>query len=628
MVRVFASSGDFHVAVFMSHDAALLAWNFDARPAAFAGVEIRRRREDTGEETVLSEGQLIQRFCYGDYTVPPARISYTVTCFGADNKPVLHRVELRGLGVVDAFAELSHSVWFNRGVAGSQRYAKNFPGDELTQEKLSWLGKGLDVALVRFCALALDSRFELHVCAYELTLILFLESLKSAIARGVRVRVIYDCKSSGGKLKETSLEAKAALDSVHFPPECLIARTQSSSAISHNKFIVLSRDGVPEKLWTGSVNFTSGGVYGQLNAAHVISDLNLSNQFKKYWELLSTDPTPAKLKLEVEKLSPLPSELKSKDCVAIFSPRSNSNLLHIQAAIADSAKSSSFLTAAFGINPLLQSVMEKKNGIERFLLLESTDKLDLNFQNLPHLKDRIAVGSFLGKKTADILELTEEELTGLNKHVKFVHTKLLLADMFCPCPILVFGSGNFSEASVEKNDENQIIIRGDANLADQILVHLFRIFFHFLWRKRLESEPPEKNFFLKKRNENWFAKYFVSDSEKFRQRELMCPVRREEIAEEPKNLVLNIEQYAGAAVKMIGAKKKEKKEVVARAIEKTEDGKFAVTFSYDAELVEKLKIEICSEERQFDNLKKRWLVNASSEEALRVFASEHGFTFL
>ncbi len=623
MGRAFGSSGDFHVALYMSHDAALVAWNFDKPPPAFAGVEIRRRREDTGEETALG-AELIQRFCYGDYAVPPTRVSYTVTCFGADRTAVLHRVELRYLGVADAFAELPHAVWFNRGVAGSQRYANHFPGEELTPDKLEWLGKGLDSALLRFCGLAQDARFELLVCAYELTLLPFLEALKAAVGRGARVRVIYDCKSSAGKLKDTSLEAKSALEAVAFPAASLIPRTQMSSAISHNKFIVLSCEGEPQKLWTGSTNFTAGGVFGQLNAAHVISDPVLARQFKQYWELLAADPAPAQLKPLVEKLSPLPTELKAKDCVALFSPRSNANVLYVQAAIADSARESSFLTAAFGVNPLLQSVMSKTNGVERFFLLESTEKLDVAFQALPHLQDRISVGSFLEKRAAGVLELTPEELTGLNKHVKFVHTKLMVVDMFSSCPVVVFGSGNFSDASVTKNDENQIILRGDTEVADQLLVHLFRVFFHFRWRKRLEKELPEENFLKKQKPANWFVKHFVPGSEKARQCELMCPTHPRG-GEAAGPLALNLELYAGAAVKM--AAKPKAKAAVARAVTKTAEGKFAVTFPYDLELLEELKNAIRSEERTFDKASKSWIVNATSEDALRTFASEHQFTF-
>ncbi len=656
MGRAFGSDGSFHVAVYSSHDASLIAWNFSACPEGFEGVSLRRRREDTGEEWDLGEGQLVQRFCFGDYTLPAARVTYLVSALTQGK--VSHRVELRGLGIVDALAELPHAVFFNRGVAGSQRYAGAFPGQEMTPEKLAWLGKGLDVALFRFCALATGPRHELLVCAYELTLSPFLEALKSAVARGVRVRVIYDYKTKGVNLKDTTQDAKTALDGAGFPQECLIQRTQQSSAISHNKFIVLVTDGVATRLWTGSANFTAGGVYGQLNAAHAISDPQIALPYKQYWDLLSSDPAPSKLKPELEKLTPLPATLKPRDQVVVFCPRITTDLLLLQAAVAESATESTFMTAAFGVNPLLQSVMSKPSAVERYLLLESTAKMTQEFQDLPHLKNRISVGSFLEKKVADVLELETEELSGLNKHVKFVHTKLLLVDMFSSCPVVVFGSGNFSEASVNKNDENQILVRGDTELADQVLVHLFRVFFHFRWRKQLEKELPEENFLKKKRSPHWCRSHFVAGSEKERQKNLMCPIGADGAKKEHESLVLDLAAHVGKASKMAQAPKAAKspsesgsvasspgsaatkltgvakatsspaKPKQSRIVKRNEDGKFEVTFAFDAAVVEAIKRAIPGSERSYNGASHVWTVNATSEEALLTFATEFDFIFL
>ena len=98
------------------------------------------------------------------------------------------------------------------------------------------------------------------------------QALKEAIARGVNVRVILDHKSSKGVPKSTTADALAAIEANAFPVEHLVFRTNPASAISHNKFIVFVRDGMPVSLWTGSTNFTPGGIYGQLNAAHWIKD--------------------------------------------------------------------------------------------------------------------------------------------------------------------------------------------------------------------------------------------------------------------------------------------------------------------------------------------------------------------
>lgn len=84
-----------------------------------------------------------------------------------------------------------------------------------------------------------------------------------------------------------------------------------------------------------------------------------------------------------------------------------------------------------------------------------------------------------------------ERLTGLNEHVRYVHTKVLLIDMFSEEPIVISGSANFSRASMESNDENMLLVRGNKALADAYAVEFFRIFEHMRYRNKQEGTPPK-----------------------------------------------------------------------------------------------------------------------------------------
>jgi hypothetical protein len=180
------------------------------------------------------------------------------------------------LDVPDAYS-LPHAVFFNRG------YNKNKEGED-EEKKLLWLGKKLETAMLKFIddAMAKDALF---VCAYELRHIPFLECLKRAINRGVKVKLIFDYKKSKGELKETALDANFALKETQFPEENLIRRTEGNSFISHNKFIVYCRGGEenPLRVWTGSANFTPSAIYGQLNCHSWINDEKMA---KKYLGLI------------------------------------------------------------------------------------------------------------------------------------------------------------------------------------------------------------------------------------------------------------------------------------------------------------------------------------------------------
>ena len=360
------------------------------------------------------------RFSFGDFTLTGI-VSYRVSSVNAAGI-VTRSVVFEKVGLGDPFS-LDHAVFFNRGCAGSQRFATGFgeqkpdEGVETSPEKLAWLGKGLDRAMLQFVRLARDGRDCLKVMAYELTLSIMLEELKLAHARGVVVQVLFDCKTSAGKLKQTSQEAEAALAAANFPAQCLFRRTQPASAISHNKFMILLENGNPTKVWTGSTNFTLGGVFGQLNAAHLISDPSIAAQYSEYFDLLKTDPTSASLRTKLNGddkgslIRGVPSQLSSHHTSVVFSPQSNVSLLLLQAALVRAAKESVFLTTAFGINSLLLSCLGASSS-EIFVLAESMQGIDADTQQ--RLKDRISAGALLEKQAAAVLELSEEQLSGFH----------------------------------------------------------------------------------------------------------------------------------------------------------------------------------------------------------------------
>jgi len=97
----------------------------------------------------------------------------------------------------------------------------------------------------------------------------------------------------------------------------------------------------------------------------------------------------------------------------------------------------------------------------------------------------IAVGNHLSDSVLeDWIQKTfvDEELTGLNGHVRYVHTKYMLVDPLSDDPIVVTGSANFSNASTKNNDENMLIIRGDTRVADIYLGEFMRLYTHYRFR--------------------------------------------------------------------------------------------------------------------------------------------------
>jgi phosphatidylserine/phosphatidylglycerophosphate/cardiolipin synthase-like enzyme len=63
-----------------------------------------------------------------------------------------------------------------------------------------------------------------------------------------------------------------------------------------------------------------------------------------------------------------------------------------------------------------------------------------------------------------------------------IHTKLLVVDFTGDAPTVISGSHNLSKSASEGNDENYLIVRGDADVADCYGVELMRLYDHYRFR--------------------------------------------------------------------------------------------------------------------------------------------------
>ena len=60
----------------------------------------------------------------------------------------------------------------------------------------------------------------------------------------------------------------------------------------HNKFFVLSKDGEPVAVWTGSTNISENGIVGHLNVGHSVDKTPMSRRrISTYWTAVVRQPT-------------------------------------------------------------------------------------------------------------------------------------------------------------------------------------------------------------------------------------------------------------------------------------------------------------------------------------------------
>ncbi len=528
----------------------------------------------------------IQAFLWGDYTADPDTMyTYTITpMYGApDALKTGARVTVRIR--TESESDNEHAVYFNRGVAGSQAYSSRFgkyrrwypeargdriawrdyvkPQDAPAQSAWKWLSRGLEEALLHYIARADGPRYSLRAAVYEFNYPPVLQAFVDAVERGVDVKIVHHAKqtravqlarSKGETVtvrdaatgKESTLRGlevvrkqtgdevckatEAAMDAIgvrktqaiEARSEMLIPRTQTQ--ISHNKFIVLLEDGVPIKVWTGSTNFTAGGIFGQSNVGHVVRDEDVAQRYLDYWEALAADPRRKDMQAwNVAQQPDLEGAPQINSITPIFSPRPSVAMLEWYADRLAAAESSVHFTAAFGVSKEIEAKLVKgkrapnNEGYLRYVMMEGLrdTRTRENKRRIAKCnQNRIAWGETRRKKRGEQGTL-EESLTGLNDHVEFLHTKFMLIDPLTDDPITIAGSANFSDPSTTKNDENMLVIRGNTRIADIYLGEFMRMFNHF-HRRNIDNARTKESYLAA--GDGWIAPYYKAGTQEWNER--------------------------------------------------------------------------------------------------------------
>ena len=515
------------------------------------------RTFEMAENSGLKPGQLVstlehpvQSYSWGDYTAKPNHIyTYTVVPMYGESGNLRKGSSVKVK--IKTHCEDECGIYFNRGVAGSQAYARRFDNvrpSEIKDKKkqkaaYKWLSRGLEEAILAFIDQAKNSNFALRAAVYEFSHLPVLEAFGTAARKKADVKIVYDRRKRGPFEATEKATRKAGIRKLMIPRKV-------GSAISHNKFIVLLEKGEPVAVWTGSTNFTAAGIFGQSNVGQVIRDKGIAKQYFDYWTRLSEDPTNKELRpLNVEATPDPVGPIRKKGTIKpLFSPRNDLTALEWYGERLAAAKQSVCFTAAFGISATLAGPLLKKKDYLRFIMVETQgskrakkptpenpkpkSQFDV-FQDIRKVKNNeIAIGAILREANDaagdDLHHWLRESLTGLNTHVKYLHTKYMFLDALTNNPTVISGSANFSSASTTSNDENMVIIQGDTDLADIFLGEFMRLFHHFYFRqfanraaRKKSGKSVDKSPHLRS-DDSWTERFFDSKSIKSLERKFFA----------------------------------------------------------------------------------------------------------
>jgi phosphatidylserine/phosphatidylglycerophosphate/cardiolipin synthase-like enzyme len=510
-----------------------------------------------------SRDQPFQTFLWSDYRASPAtQYDFTIVALYGDLHAFEERHTLEFSITTEPEDDKAHGVWFNRGTIASHAFETTFHNKRLTKTmtdsvsddgrlldpETQWLSRGLAEACLRFIN-STKADEGLRVCAYEFTYLPILRALKRALDRGVDVQIVYhDTKKEKDPNRAAIGEAGLPQTVTHGSKKTQVLFARTRTSIPHNKFIVKLVAGHPTQVWTGSTNFTDTGFFGQTNVGHLVTDATTAGTYLKYWTELSGDPVHSAAVANATALTPNPANaIAASSIAAFYSPRKADNMLDWYARRITDTATFAMMTIPFNVAGTILSALGEKRDAMRLVILEDVPTADVEAAEKRNRgKLAFSNGAILGKsiikyKTgpggAKVTPIphssldqwfVDEELARPTNHghVFFVHSKVLLIDPLSDDPLVCSGSANFSTNSLVANDENMLLIRGNARVGDIYMTELDRIFRHFRARDIINQTAADgsgKNPLLLDPTDEWIAPNFRPGTYKNNRRLLFFP---------------------------------------------------------------------------------------------------------
>jgi len=310
-------------------------------------------------------------------------------------------------------ASIPEAVLSDTPTAGVQDWYTIYFTNPSSPSAASYRG-GPDEAL----SAAIDqARISVDMAVYDLNLWSIRDALINAHRRGLGVRVVTE---SDNMDEQEVLELKdAGIDVLGDQHESLM----------HDKFVVIDRLDV----WTGSMNFTTGGGYLDNNDLIRLRSLKLAEDYTHEFEQMfiedrfSTDKTPG---------TPDPMVTVNGSTIEVYFSPEDGTLEHILTAVNAAQESIDFMAYSFTTDELAKAMIERSKAGVRVRGVFDKDQYHSNagteFDTLHNMGIEV----------------------WLDGNPRLMHHKVIIIDQ----KVVIMGSYNFSNNAEHNNDENTLII--------------------------------------------------------------------------------------------------------------------------------------------------------------------------
>lgn len=277
-------------------------------------------------------------------------------------------------------------------------------------------------------ASAIDkARVSVEVAIYDLNLWSIRDALINAHRRGLTVRMITESDNMD-ELEVQELKAAGI--------EVLGDRREG---LMHDKFVIIDRS----EIWTGSMNFTTGGGYLDNNNLIRLRSSKLAESYRLEFEQMFLDDH-----FGTEKIQNNPDSAIKVDNSLIeiyFSPQ-DGTLEHILEVVNSAKESIYFMAYSFTSDALADAMIEQaKSGV----IIRGIFDKDQYHTNAGTEFDRLVNAG---------IDAT------LDGNPRLMHHKVILVDQ----QIVITGSYNFSNNAEHTNDENTLIIHNPEIAAEYL----------------------------------------------------------------------------------------------------------------------------------------------------------------
>jgi phosphatidylserine/phosphatidylglycerophosphate/cardiolipin synthase-like enzyme len=284
-------------------------------------------------------------------------------------------------------------------------------------------------------AAAIDqARLSVDMAIYDLNLWSIRDILIAAHRRGVTVRMVTESDNMDElevqELKEAGIQVLG----------------DRREGLMHDKFVIIDRS----EVWTGSLNFTTGGGYLDNNNLIRLRSIKLAEDYTHEFEQMFVDDHFGSLKSAG---TPYPIVTINGSPIEVYFSPQDGTLEHLLDVISAAQESISFMAYSFTSDELAEALIERaRSGV-----------------SVTGVFDKDQYHSNAGTEYDTLIQAGID--VRLDGNPRLMHHKVIIIDQ----QTVITGSYNFSNNAEHNNDENTLIIHNQ-DIAAQYLTEFQRIY--------------------------------------------------------------------------------------------------------------------------------------------------------